>query len=227
MIKCLCVMEVILMDSLSVNFNVRNSLSGGVEGRWQVESQSPDYKIAFFGDTCEVVAPKGLTLWWREKMKGDVTIEYDACVMDEGKPGDRLSDLNCFWMASDPKAKDIWERMAWRNGNLQRCFSLQLYYVGYGGNNNTTTRFRRYNGNPDSRPLVLKEYTDKAHLLSVPNRWYHIKLQNEGNRVRYYIDGELLVDYYDSAALKEGWFGFRTFKSRVRIANFKYTAINN
>ena len=49
-------------------------------------------------------------------MSGNVTIEYDACVAVEGKPGDRLSDLNCFWMASDPKASDIWKRMNWRNG---------------------------------------------------------------------------------------------------------------
>ena len=36
---------------------------------WRVESESPDYQVAFFGDTCEIVAPKGLTLWRKEKMK--------------------------------------------------------------------------------------------------------------------------------------------------------------
>lgn len=80
-------------------------------------------------------------------MSGNVTIEYDACVAVEGKPDDRLSDLNCFWMASDPKASDIWKRMNWRNGVFVNCYSLQLYYLGYGGNYNSTTRFRRYDGN--------------------------------------------------------------------------------
>ena len=72
---------------------------------WKVESESPDYKVTFQGDTAEILSPKGLTLWRKEKMSGRVTIEYDACVVVE-KEGDRLSDLNCFWMASDPKHPD-------------------------------------------------------------------------------------------------------------------------
>lgn len=194
---------------------------------WKVESESPDYKVSFSGDTCEILSPKGLTLWRKEKMSGNVTIEYDACVAAEGKPGDRLSDLNCFWMASDPKASDIWKRMNWRNGVFVNCYSLQLYYLGYGGNYNSTTRFRRYDGNEAGvtdekvRPAILKEYKDQDNLLTA-NKWYHIKIQNADNRVRYYIDGKLLVDFYDPSPLTSGWFGFRTTLSRTRITNFKY-----
>ena len=43
---------------------------------WKVESESPDYKVTFQGDTAEIVSPKGLTLWRKEKMSGKVTIEY-------------------------------------------------------------------------------------------------------------------------------------------------------
>lgn len=161
-------------------------------------------------------------------MSGNVTIEYDACVAVEGKPGDRLSDLNCFWMASDPKASDIWKRMNWRNGVFVNCYSLQLYYLGYGGNYNSTTRFRRYDGNEAGvtdekvRPGILKEYKDQDNLLTA-NKWYHIKIQNTDNRIRYYIDGKLLVDFYDPSPLTSGWFGFRTTLSRTRITNFKYS----
>ena len=31
---------------------------------------------------------------------------------------------------------------------------LKTYYVGLGGNRNTTTRFRRYIGDPETRPLL-------------------------------------------------------------------------
>lgn len=196
---------------------------------WTVESESPDYQLTFRGDTAEIVSPLGLTLWRNEKMSGEVTIEYDACVMDEGKPGDRLSDLNCFWMASDPKhPADLWKRKKWRKGIFQHCYSLQLYYLGYGGNHNSTTRFRRYEGDergitdPAARPAILKEYTDKKHLLA-PNRWYHIRIVSRGNRISYYIDNELLVDFRDPQPLTSGWFGFRTTLSRTRITNFNYT----
>lgn len=36
---------------------------------WKVESESPDYKVSFSGDTCEIVSPKGLTLWRKEKCR--------------------------------------------------------------------------------------------------------------------------------------------------------------
>ncbi len=194
------------------------------EKYWRVESESADYKVSFRGDTLELLAPKGLTLWRRAKMGGTVSIEYDAQVVVEGD-GDRLSDLNCFWMASDPQCPDdVMERAAWRQGVFERCYSLQTYYVGYGGNHNSTTRFRRYTGRDDEdhRPAVLAEYTDAAHLLQA-NRWYHVRLTNEGGRVRYYINGERLVDYLDPQPLKEGWFGFRTTLSRTRLTNFRYT----
>lgn len=195
---------------------------------WKVESESPDYKVTFRGDTVEIVSPKGLTLWRKEKMSGKVTIEYDACVVDEAE-GDRLSDLNCFWMASDPKHPDnLWKREKWRSGIFVNCYSLQLYYLGYGGNHNSTTRFRRYDGNeegitdPKVRPAILKEYTDADHLLKA-NHWYHIKITNENNRISYYIDGKRIVDFRDAEPLKEGWFGFRTTLSRTRLANFHYS----
>lgn len=194
---------------------------------WSVESEAPDYKLAFRGDTCEILSPKGLTLWRKEKIRQGTTVEYDACVVDEGKAGDRLSDLNAFWLASDPKAKDIWTRAGWRSGIFLRCYTLQMYYLGYGGNHNSTTRFRRYSGDEAGvedaakRPAILKEYTDKAHLLK-PNHWYHVKIESSvTGRTRFYIDGECIVDYLDPSPLKEGWFGFRTTLSRTRITNFK------
>ena len=197
---------------------------------WKVESESPDFRTAFSGDTLEITAPKGLTLWRKEKMKGNVTVEYDACVMEE-KPGDRLSDLNCFWMASDPNASDIWKNLDKRGGKFVNSYAMQLYYLGYGGNGNSTTRFRRYDGNSlgienaDARPRILREYTDTEHLLK-PNKWYHIKIVTSDKGTEYYIDGKRLVDYRDPSPLREGWFGFRTTESRTKITNFKWSENN-
>lgn len=221
-----------LFITLGMNMNAQDNQVSGLNARqfhkyWKVESESPDYKVTFIGDTAEIVSPKGLTLWRKEKMNGRVTIEYDACVVVE-KEGDRLSDLNCFWMASDPTCPDnIWKREKWRNGIFLNCYSLQLYYMGYGGNYNSTTRFRRYDGNeagitdPKVRPAIWKEYTDADHLLKA-NHWYHIKITNEDNRISYYINGKQLVDFRDAEPLTEGWFGFRTTLSRTRITNFRY-----
>ncbi len=198
---------------------------------WQVEAENGSYQIRFLEDTLEVTASKGLTLWYKEKMEGDLIIEYDACILQENKPGDRLSDLNCFWLATDPEFPTIWKRGKWRNGTFESYYSLQTYYMGYGGNHNTTTRFRKYDGAYDSflsagrRPPVLKEYTDSAHLLQ-PNQWVHITIKVTNGRVEYYQNGKRLVDYRDPHPLTEGWFGFRTTQSRARITNFSWKKTN-
>ncbi|MCM1312685.1 MAG: DUF6250 domain-containing protein [Bacteroides sp.] len=214
-----------------------------------MEAEAADSRVIWRGDTAEILAPKGLTLWYKEKMTGNVVIEYDACIINRQYASDanmaqtvsenignvescdyeRTSDLNCFWMATDPGASDIWKRMKKRNGIFLNCYELQLYYVGFGGNYNSTTRFRRYDGDERGvtdaafRPGIIREYTDDKHLLR-PNHWYHIRLESIDGRVRYFIDGECLVDYPDLSPLKSGWFGFRTTLAHAKICNFKYSA---
>ncbi|MBR1504679.1 MAG: hypothetical protein IJ614_01040 [Prevotella sp.] len=188
---------------------------------WRIESEAPDYRVAFRGDTCELTAPKGLTLWRKQPFTANTIVEYDVLVTD-----DRLSDMNCFWLASDPQHKDIWQRADWRSGIFTRCYTLQMYYLGYGGNHNTTTRFRRYTGDERGvedtayRPTILKEYSDADHLLR-SGHWYHVKIESTNGRTRFYIDQELLVDYLDPQPLQQGWFGFRTTLSRCFITNFQ------
>lgn len=193
---------------------------------WKVESEGP-CSVTFRGDTAEFIAPKGLSVWRKEKMEGRTVIEYDAQVVSEN-PDDRLSDLNCFWMATDPEAGSPLKGIDKRKGVFANSYSLRLYYMGYGGNHNSTTRFRRYTGdrrgidNPDFRPAIITEYTDADHLLK-PGKWYHIKITTDGLRTQYFIDGERLVDYRDPEPLTEGWFAFRTTLSRTRLANFTYS----
>lgn len=174
-------------------------------------------------------APKGLTLWYNKSISGDCTIDYDAYVVyEEGNEieWNRLSDLNCFWKASDPEhPSDIFHNKEWRKGIFLNSYSLQLYYLGYGGNYNSTTRFRRYDGNKAAieeaslRPKILTEYTDSKHLLKA-NHWYHIRIECKGNNTRYSIDGECIVDFTDDNPLREGWFGFRTTKSHTKLRRF-------
>ena len=199
---------------------------------WQPEfADSLPCRLTFLHDTLEITTRGGFTLWRKERLSGNIEISYSACVMDEGKPGDRLSDLNCFWMASDPLfPKDVLKRSPWRKGVFEKYYSLRMYYLGYGGNRNSTTRFRKYDGDWEAfsqkniRPNILTEYTDSAHLLK-PNRWYNIRIVCRGNRIQYFMDNELLVDYEDNQALKSGWFGFRTTWARVRITEFRVEKI--
>lgn len=201
----------------------------GIEAhnKWILEAEDPSTRLMFKDDTLDIESPKGVTVWWNEKLEGDVEIEYYARVVCEGGKNDRLSDLNCFWMATDPQTGgDIRKRAKWRNGVFNNCYSMKLYYLGYGGNSNSTTRFRRYDGDYESfhregkRPDIIVEHTDKEHLLKA-NHWYHIRITTNGIRTQYYIDGKLIVDYADPEPLRSGWFGFRSTKSHTQLTGFK------
>ena len=199
--------------------------------QWRIETESEATRVLLRGDTLDITSPKGLSLWWEEPLTAPCTIEYRACVVVEGGRCDRLSDLNCFWMASVPSAQETasspLRTISQRSGRFVESYRLQCYYLGFGGNSNTTTRFRRYDGDSlavsdeSRRPEIIKEYTDEAHLLR-PNHWYSVRIEvGADGRTRYLIDGELLVDYRDPTPLLHGWFAFRTTWSHTRLTAFR------
>ncbi len=194
---------------------------------WIIEKVSDKTAFEVKDSMLEVVAPGGITLWYHKPIKSPAKIMFEAMVINEGGEYDRGSDLNCFWMANDPEHPDsMFARSEWRNGVFGRYYSLSMYYAGYGGNNNSTTRFRRYDGDYQRfyekkiRPEILKEYTDSAHLI-IPNQWYRVEIIVNGNQIQYYMNKDLLFDYHDPDPYTSGYFGLRTVKNHIVYRNFK------
>src|SRR5689334_11616354 len=127
---------------------------------WKTEiAPLPDSKVYLKDGQLFLDTKGGVTVWLNKMLKGNIRIEYSRKVLVDTGANDRLSDLNSFWMATDPKNKNLFTR----NGVLERYDSLKMYYVGMGGNTNSTTRFRKYQGNGEK--TLLQEYKDKDHLL--------------------------------------------------------------
>lgn len=154
----------------------------------------------------------GVTVWLNMPLTGNYVIEYDRTVLLDTGVNDRVSDLNQFWAASDPRNSNLFTR----KGVLESYDSLQLYYVGMGGNTNKTTRFRKYQGTGER--TLLQEFTDAMHLLQ-PNRTYHVKTVVENGTTGFWIDGERYFFYTDPNPLRTGYFGLRSTKSRQAIDN--------
>ena len=133
---------------------------------WTVELEKGG-TVEAKGGILSLDVPAGCTVWFRPELHGPVAIEYEATMIRRGGPSDRVSDLNCFWMAGDARVK--------RSGKFADYNTLRGYYVGQGGNTNSTTRFRRYIGDPVLRPL-LPEHDLKAPLLEA-NTPMHIRLR--------------------------------------------------
>jgi len=159
----------------------------------------------------------GSTVWLKEKLSAPVEITYEVTVVSQGGPFDRLSDLNCFWMAQDPKS--LGSRPSGRSGKFSDYDSLLTYYVGYGGNNNTTTRFRRYDGTA-ARPLLPEHDLGGKEFLLEANHTYRIRVVARDGVAEYWRDGERIFSFRDPAPLMSGWFAFRTVRSHLEIRNF-------
>ena len=155
----------------------------------------------------------GITLWYKDELSGNIMIEYDRTVVINGGRNDRLSDLNQFWMVTDPKQK-----MFARKGGFREYDTLRMYYVGMGGNYNTTTRMRRYDGWGTLK--IVEEYTDSTHLLK-PNKKYHIVIIIRNGISKFIVDGVEFFSFKDNEPFMKGWFAIRSTKSRQWIDNFR------
>lgn len=176
--------------------------------------------LTFANGMADIVAPAGASLWFRQKLSGPIVIEYQVQAVAEGGPYDRVSDLNCFWMATDPlRPNDFFNPP--RSGKFDTYNTLRMYYVGLGGNRNTTTRFRRYIGDPNIRPLLPENDRNAPEDLIQANAWQTIRLVANGSDIRYYRNGKELFHYSDPAPYKEGWFGLRTTLNHMRVRQFR------
>ena len=159
--------KVIINDTLLAKATLifEENLENGLDN-WKVE-QMPGGRVSSIDEKLEITDVAGCTIWFKKKLEGPIMIQYDAFVIDEGGPQDRVSDLNCFWMAKDPENPDnLFVNSEKRGGKFSNYDGLRLYYMGVGGHDNTKTRFRRYVGNGD-RPLLREhDLSESKYLIS-------------------------------------------------------------
>ena len=188
---------------------------------WIFEAEDPAAQVTERAGIIDIDTAKGLTLWWRKPVAAPVVIRFEAMAVSEGGTNDKVSDLNAFWMARNADGGPVLAHR--RSGAFADYDSLRTYYVGIGGNRNTTTRFRRYVGRTGDRPLLPEhDRRDAADMLQ-PNRWTTIRLIADGRTVAVERDGRRLFTLDDPAPYASGQFGLRTTWSHLRIRHLSIT----
>jgi Domain of unknown function (DUF6250) len=188
-------------------------------GRWVSELEQGG-NVIFGNGKLEIDVPKGATVWFKPMLAGPVLIQYQAKMISAGGKNDRVSDLNCFWMARDARNPDSLFAVK-RSGKFADYNQLLCYYVGVGGNTNTTTRFRRYIGDATTRPLLAgNDLSGKEYLLT-PNVSQWITLVACDQLIQFYRDGKKLFEMNDSEPYTSGNFAFRTSQSHLEISHFQ------
>jgi len=189
--------------------------------QWVIEAEQPA-RLSVDNGSFDIDTPAGLTLWFRPRLDGPVKIEFDATAVAHGGANDQVSDLNVFWMAANADGSAPFQPgPSQRSGQFAEYNNLLTYYVGLGGNRNTTTRFRRYIGDPAIRPLLPEHDLDTRDALLVPNRRQTITLVADGTRIEFQRDGRVLFRYEDAAPYARGWFALRTTWSHLRVERLR------
>lgn len=185
---------------------------------WVLETEEPAHVVAGNG-VLDIDTPAGLTLWFKHGLAGPIAIEFVATAVAAGGPNDQVSDLNVFWMATNRDGSAPASRL--RGGKFTAYNDLRTYYVGLGGNRNTTTRFRRYIGDPDVRPLLPEHDLSRQDALLVPNRPQRITLLANGSHIEYRRNDQTLFKVEDATPYTFGWFALRTTHSHLRIQDLR------
>lgn len=191
----------------------QDDFEGPLAGYVSEYAKKPGNVIANHNGALVIDVDSGATVWLDKPLSGNVQISYTRRVMMDGGKNDRLSDLNHFWMAQDPRNASLFTR----GGKFEDYDNLTMYYAGMGGNANSSTRLRRY-GN--GQRVIVGEHLDAAHLLK-PNREYKIDIAVYDGCTRMLVDGREYFSYRDPQPLTSGYFGFRTTQSRHSIDQLK------
>lgn len=186
-------------------------------GRWRIESEQPS-RVAAENGQLLLDSPRGLTVWLHQPLGGAYRIEFQRQVLVADQPNDRLSDMNLFWAAHEPGSAAL----ARRDGVLESYDSMHAWYVGMGGNGNTTTRFRHYDGLGARR--LLGEHLERQYLLEAGRR-YQIAVEVTPRGTRYQVDGTTVFEQPLAALPAAGYFGWRQVWSRQAISAFRVLAL--
>lgn len=197
-------------DTLLFEDNFSSSLD---TTHWLIEKQKADSEIVVVKNGKLLMDTYGgATIWYKKELQGNIRITYKRKVIIDGGKNDRLSDLNQFWMATDPNKK-----MFTRHGGFAEYDSLNMYYVGMGGNYNKTTRFRKYNAGDKK---IVGEFSDSLHLLQ-PNKEYFIEITVKDGVATFAVDGAVYFKWKDEQPFMHGYFAIRSTRSRQQIDDVK------
>jgi hypothetical protein len=192
---------------------------------WHIEAEQPG-RISAADGVLDIDVPAGVTLWFKPRLEGPLSISFEATAVAEGGANDHVSDLNVFWMANNRDGMEpVFAKP--RSGAFAEYNDLLTYYVGLGGNRNTTSRFRRYIGDPVQRPLLPAHDLRSPEVLLVPNRKQTITLIADRNTIEYKRDGVTVFSLRDAAPYTRGWFGLRTTQNHLRVQGLRIVSLRD
>ena len=188
--------------------------------QWHIEAEQPG-RISAANGVLDIDVPAGVTLWFKPRLEGPLTIEFEATAVDEGGPNDKVSDLNVFWMANNTDGRQpVFARA--RSGavrRVQRSADVLRRPRRQSQHDDALSPLHRRPGAPAACALATTLRTTQYML--VPNKPQTIRLVANGKVIEYWRDGTRIFHMEDAAPYENGWFALRTTFSHLRIEHLR------
>ncbi len=181
-------------------------IAGGVWGvmnRWVC-----DPRWSWFGGRSDSLA----AIWSKSAFAGDVTFDLFAAM-----------EMPSYWKSPHEKSSDLAVTICGDGRNLATG-----YTVIFGAAMNTCTRlYRRDRMVAETRsPLILfaRREIGEEEGLELHRNWFHLRLQKEGGRIRFFLGDVLGLEYEDPSPLPGGRVAVWTVQNGVLIARARVAA---
>lgn len=169
------------------------------------------------------------TIWCTRRFAGDAVIEYTMrSEVSQGPQGLGRNNLNFIVYATETDGRPVLETSDQRTGEYGEYHRLNNYiYTFLSGNpedaNDKPVRTRiRFRKDPGFN-LVQEQWRD-GHI--VKGRDYAFTIVVQGPRMRFYVDGELVIDHEDDdRPHRSGHHAFRTWRTHVSSRRFAVSRI--
>lgn len=204
---------------------IDEDFSGGME-RWWVEGGVRAWVESgrlYMNADPETKGPANAvqTVWHRDLQPSDFELELDSEVSSSSQ---NVNNINLFFSYTDPSGVPLEEtRQLRRTAEYALYHQLNGYIITFlndteaPGSDRARIRIRR---NPGFK-LLAETFTYHCRA----GVTYHLKVVKKGGEIRFLVDGKELLRALDPQPLGPGYFGLRTFRTKLWWDNIRLRAV--
>jgi hypothetical protein len=175
-----------------------------VTNRWQC-----DPRWTFFSGRSSLNLA---AIWNKLKLPGDVTLDfYVGPKMDSarGKNYEYASDMNCTLSGDGSDLSSGYSFLFGGFGNTKTVLLRENKIVAEGNWKGAGSQGYQQAGQPALIPSAR---------MSIHHTWFHLKAQRKGNRLRLWIEDQLIIDYTDDKPLTGDRVALWTWNNGIMMA---------
>lgn len=195
---------------------------GPLPALWWSEGCSAKIKDGHLFVDADTASFRQSTIWLDQELSGDLSIEFDVHIVASS---DKANNINCFFLYSQIDGEQLKASCQERiDGNYTKYHNLKGYiFTNVRNGDGKHGRFR-LRDNPGFYLLAEEKIADNRQ-----GKTYHVKIEKNSERLRYWIDGHKVIDLSDdfyNPLYNNGIFGFRTWHTALWWDNLVITQLD-